>query len=592
MDNSQVLEPKYCNIESILLKNNKTENNEQNAINELYIPNFQRYYSWGEKEVTRLLNDICEGYKNKEDNFNFIGTIQLTDFDGNNKYAVIDGQQRLTTISLIIIYLESKINKFNEKSLKEIIIKNNSQYNEYYRNIYINKNNPAINLKDDNIYYKNYKLIGDYFKDIENDFNYNELIEYIYKNLYIILIVSKKQKLSRIIKIFDTLNTTGLDLNSGDIFKFQFAEYIVKNNYDKYEETIDKITKQYERITRLNNDYENEKWTMDNVLLILQHILIIHNESHRLEDLKKSREKYFEDYFNDNDGYLSFDMFKTVIDVIEEIVKARNDETIIFKYRYAQDILFWTRYWRCWSYPYIILFYKKYANNINIETIKTILEEEYFLAQFLTVYSVLYNRYIDDVYRYYINILVDINKNIENYHNEFMVDLKLKAKKWKPTQDDNSEDTSLDFKEKIEKNLHNTYLICKWVLLFEELNHQFNPKELNKILFNFQNEKDYKYDVEHIFPQSRFPELQDKDKDYYCGIGNLTLLEQDINRKVQDNMKEKNKEYKKSKISFPKEIVNDKDDELQWNIDNIKERIKNIEDLFKNNFYIIDKNIW
>ena len=596
MDSNQILNPKFCNLGKVINLNNKDL-----IAKDLYVPKFQRYYSWEDKEVTQLLNDILDSFENKEDYY-FLGTIQLTDFKGDDKYAIIDGQQRLTTLLLITKCL---MNRIKDKSFNviDISITNDEVWQKYYDEI-IKSNKINCHSSEENLYYKNYKIIETFLNEKDDNKNNDdfekELLNYIFDNLYVIIISSKQQPLSKIIKIFDTLNTTGMDLNSGDLFKIKFSEYLINGDNSKYEETIEKISKQYERITDLNEKWKDERWTMDEVLLSLQHIIIAHNNLN-LEDLKKGREKFFEDYFTNNaDRYLTFDHFKTLIDVILRVIEMRNNNSLEFKYRYAQDILFWTRYWRCWSFPYVSLFFKANAvngiENVDDEWIKMVFKNEYYLAQFLTVYSVLYDRYIDDVYRYYIKVLVETNCEISNnnYFNEFLSKkLASVVDKWKPTGTNDSYNTGAvnDFKMKMKKNLHNKFVICKWVALFEELCYsKKNDKEMKDLLFNFNDENEYRSDIEHIFPRNKFDEREEYVEDFE-GIGNLTLLEQSINRNVKDYMDKKYNEYRKSKYWFPSEIVKSdiKPEEFDWTIDNINERINRIEKLFSDEFIVINK---
>jgi uncharacterized protein with ParB-like and HNH nuclease domain len=74
--------------------------------NHFFIPSYQRGYRWTEREVTDLLNDIQEFYnkRNKEDGeFYCLQPIVVINRDGN--WEVIDGQQRLTTLFIILTYL-------------------------------------------------------------------------------------------------------------------------------------------------------------------------------------------------------------------------------------------------------------------------------------------------------------------------------------------------------------------------------------------------------------------------------------------------------------------------------------------------------
>ena len=61
-----------------------------------YVPSYQRGYRWGKTEVKRLLDDICS----TEGKRNYCLQPVVVRKNGD-KYELIDGQQRLTTIYLI-----------------------------------------------------------------------------------------------------------------------------------------------------------------------------------------------------------------------------------------------------------------------------------------------------------------------------------------------------------------------------------------------------------------------------------------------------------------------------------------------------------
>jgi len=85
------------------------------SINELFfgesrtyeIPIYQRNYAWGKDEIETLVQDVYDSFtKNKESYY--IGTL-VTFRKDNNLFEVIDGQQRLTTIYLILKTLNKKL---------------------------------------------------------------------------------------------------------------------------------------------------------------------------------------------------------------------------------------------------------------------------------------------------------------------------------------------------------------------------------------------------------------------------------------------------------------------------------------------------
>lgn len=79
-----------------------------NGNKQFLIPVYQRYYSWETEQCSRLWNDIVDMQK-KDKVGHFVGSIvniaEQAMPTGVQKYMIIDGQQRLTTLSLLLIAL-------------------------------------------------------------------------------------------------------------------------------------------------------------------------------------------------------------------------------------------------------------------------------------------------------------------------------------------------------------------------------------------------------------------------------------------------------------------------------------------------------
>lgn len=101
----------------------------------LYIPSYQRPYSWDKEKVNRLLEDLGHGIKillKSNDSFTFLGTV-ITIHDTNNStvqpivradvpskvLTVIDGQQRMTTLLVLCLALHNQIKIVHKKFSKK-----------------------------------------------------------------------------------------------------------------------------------------------------------------------------------------------------------------------------------------------------------------------------------------------------------------------------------------------------------------------------------------------------------------------------------------------------------------------------------------
>lgn len=86
------------------------------------IPNFQREYSWDKYYYKQFFEDIIEGIEQKDGKLSitdyFVGTMVFSGSEKNDvSIEVIDGQQRLTVITILLSVLTNKFKNINEKEL-------------------------------------------------------------------------------------------------------------------------------------------------------------------------------------------------------------------------------------------------------------------------------------------------------------------------------------------------------------------------------------------------------------------------------------------------------------------------------------------
>jgi hypothetical protein len=72
------------------------------------VPPYQRPYSWEKENVQQLLDDIWEAYTEKDSEY-FIGSLITIERERDRRYDVVDGQQRLTTLNLILARMRDHI---------------------------------------------------------------------------------------------------------------------------------------------------------------------------------------------------------------------------------------------------------------------------------------------------------------------------------------------------------------------------------------------------------------------------------------------------------------------------------------------------
>lgn len=231
------------------------------------VPAYQRAYAWEQDHVTSLLSDLEDAISNKEKEY-FLGSVVVTS-GGTNRFEVVDGQQRLTTISLVINaiktvfsldgdnqmvdslqadFLTSLDRKTRENEPKLIL---NEIDNELFQNI-IQKDSDhhSISIKKD-IKSKtpsNVKLISAYQQCFEFFYKESKLqrdseeylqnwLDYIQHSAKVILVISPDD--SNAFVIFETLNDRGLDLAISDLLK----NYLFHKSAERLEETKNRWAK-------------------------------------------------------------------------------------------------------------------------------------------------------------------------------------------------------------------------------------------------------------------------------------------------------------------------------------------------------------
>ncbi len=195
--------------------------------NDKYIvPIYQRKYSWTDKEIEQLLEDII----NREENDKyFLGTLTV-DKKEDGSYEVIDGQQRLTTLCLIMIYLNKHIDDL-DKNIDNMPSFEARQIYDNALNILKNiKENEEITGYEDNVkeIYDGYRCIENYFKN--NDSNSDKFLKKLDNTFLVRVQVPKNTDLNH---YFEIMNTRGEQLELHHIAKAKFLDAIKDNNDKK-----------------------------------------------------------------------------------------------------------------------------------------------------------------------------------------------------------------------------------------------------------------------------------------------------------------------------------------------------------------------
>lgn len=216
------------------------------------IPPYQRLYEWRKEQIETLLEDVKKACFDTQNKIYFIGNVVVSKKD--DKYILIDGQQRLTTLFLIGIYLASKEKEVSEswssfvKHDKQIRISMPLRENEeQWLSDFINKQNKSDNdfkdlsKKNPNIHYritKGLETIAEWFEkntpkeESDEKSKLASFAEYLYGNneasvRFALVELAEGTDLNQ---FFVRMNNRGKQLEKHEILKARLLGILQKND--------------------------------------------------------------------------------------------------------------------------------------------------------------------------------------------------------------------------------------------------------------------------------------------------------------------------------------------------------------------------
>ena len=575
----------------------------------LEVPFFQRAYVWDEDNWKELLEDLL-----KTSGSHFLGSIILKRpkkaTGVANKAIIIDGQQRLTTLSILIkaLYdvIENKKNKLINDAIEALFYTLKSSDSDYLLSIKHSYNDrkqfeevignvvdgeiqsPIISILDtidDNdsrlLIKRCYKFFYTRLINMSNDEKIDLWDSLFDKNNKILVVVDLDDN-DQEQKIFDTINSSGVRLTSTDIIKNALYQKLIEitKNVDKtaeyYKTTwYETFEKDEDIVAYWNKEKAIGRLKRQNSELLLQTVAIIKGifdvEQHTIQQLadlyKKEIESYneqkvrdfikeitkyakiYEKHILDFNGKETFEYNNDDLDEVEQRVLHILDKNDISTFN-----------------PYIIYIFNTFAGNnaVIIEKLREI--EKYVMCYLITKTTT-----------------KSFNKDCTAFINDKTGnEIKNRIKEFTHTQ----------LKDGIAERVSNN--LGAVILFWIELKRRLDPKYDTKTL-------QYNYQLEHIMPQkweknwSSVPYVDDKGnvlpnndesknqryKKIYS-LGNMTLLNGRLNASISnsDFKKKMEGEGKKGGVKKYSSLSVTKDDLIEnvyeknkpWNEQTIIER--------------------
>lgn len=211
---------------------------------EFYIPSYQRGYRWGKDEVERLLDDICA---NGAKGYCLQPIVVRRRKDG---YELIDGQQRLTTLYLIYLYMHKNIGALFKPPKFSLTYETREKSGEFLKEIDLEK-------KSENIDYwficEAYQAICDWFASNDEDLSIliPDMNRFLGKNVAVIWYEVDESEDA--ISLFARLNIGKIPLTSAELVKAMFLSRDMNEQMDQ--EKQEEISLQWDNIEReLHNE--------------------------------------------------------------------------------------------------------------------------------------------------------------------------------------------------------------------------------------------------------------------------------------------------------------------------------------------------
>lgn len=478
------------------------------------IPVYQRNYDWTTGQCKQLLDDILEVGVSKKMNAHFIGSIVYVHDDVYTasrikELTVIDGQQRLTTLTLIYLVLH-RLAK---------VLKNDGLVNEISETYLINKFSPEeekLKLRptdnndralkyllrsDENEEYSDFsKLIDNfnYFKGRIEEDNYQTILKGLSKLMFVEVSLDREKDDPQ--RIFESLNSTGLELAQADLIRNYILMGLNRRDqnkiYQSYWEVIEKLAKDETLNVSRVSDFIRDYLTLEN------------------KNIPNKGKVYLE--FKNNYPTTTLEELEVNLSGIKSLVKHYNklinpkneaDKEIRLQLEYISRLEINV------AYPFLMKVYDDYTNSI--------IDKTTFIKVLDLVQSFTWRRFIIGLPTNALNkIFMNLYDKVEHDNYLFTIQKSLLQRTGVQRFPKNAEVIeALKVKDVYNiKSKNRTYLLER--------------------LENFENREPVMIDgneditIEHIFPQNPDPkwklELGNEDynfikENYLNTIGNLTL---------------------------------------------------------------------
>lgn len=231
---------------------------------EYHIPGYQRPYAWTEEETGILFDDLYEFFQTEAVDNYFLGSIVLIKDENKPHADVIDGQQRLTTLSILFSVMANSFHteayRNNcKKYLQEegnilegiaaqprIFLRDWDQdfFSKYIQDIQLDAlvqiDPVTLDTEAKRHIQKNCTVLREKFSEVFNDENdLLKFTQFILTRCFLVVVSTPNQESA--FRVFSVMNSRGLDLLPTDIIKSMTIGKLPKDEEQKYTEKWEEL---------------------------------------------------------------------------------------------------------------------------------------------------------------------------------------------------------------------------------------------------------------------------------------------------------------------------------------------------------------
>ncbi|HBC3950704.1 GmrSD restriction endonuclease domain-containing protein [Vibrio parahaemolyticus] len=529
------------------------------------IPIYQRQYSWTQEQCEQLWKDIVRA-GTTELEAHFIGSVVyvergLYSHSDVPQLLVIDGQQRLTSTTLLIAALVSELNArsadntsviegTNAKKLKKYYLCNDAEDGDLYYKLLLTKaddkelraiiDNEAKHDDDaTSRVIQNYQFFKDKLSRLGN-----EKVSEIYLGLQKLLIVdiALDRERDNPQLIFESLNSTGLDLSQADLIR----NFVLMGLEPKQQNTL------YERYWfPMESDFGNGEYSWLFNQFMRDYLTLKTNKPPRINDVYEAFKKYVSSSHLDIEDVVA-DVRKHAQFYIAFSLEQEKEQKLLEAFQdlnaYKVDV----------SYPLILELYHDYDSQI--------LTLDEFIECVRLIESYVFRRYVCDIPTNSLNkTFASFARSIRksSYLESFKAEL-ISLSSYRRFPSDSELNRCLQHKD-----MYNVRSRAYWLRRLEN----YDKKERISV----EN-----YTIEHVLPQNKNlssqwqialgDDWQSIQEEYVHTIGNLTLT--GYNSELSDRFFTEKRDMEGGFASSPLTLNQSLRDHDTWNKESIQARSK------------------